>query len=83
MAQLDDAQVAAPRPWIVRGEHLPQHLPFRERMLLLRGLAPGAERDLFLYPEPHLRLGNLLGDPASLPDADVAVDRLVLALSAG
>jgi single-stranded-DNA-specific exonuclease len=70
-------------PWSVQSAHLPVHLPLREKLLLLRALPPGPERDLFLHPDAHARLGHLLGDPSLLPDAAAAVDTLAAAIASG
>ncbi len=56
--------------------------PAREAAAL-RGLPPGSERDLFLHPEPHRTLNQLLGDPATLPDMPQAVARLRDAVEVG
>lgn len=74
---------AGPEPWILRSAHLPPDLPLREKLLLLRGLPPGPERDLFFHPEPHRTLNQLLGDPATLPDMPQAVERLRAAVETG
>lgn len=79
----DAAPNAGPEPWIVRSAHLPPDLPLREKLLLLRGLPAGPERDHFLYPAPHRTLNQLLGDPATLPDMPQAVTRLRDAVKTG
>jgi single-stranded-DNA-specific exonuclease len=83
MDPLDIAPEAGLEPWNVRSAHLPPELPLREKLLLLRGLPPGPERDLFLHPEPHRTLNQLLGDPTTLPDMPQAVERLRSAVETG
>ncbi len=79
----DEADYIWDGPWSVRGAHLPPHLPLREKLLLLRGLHDGAEREQFLHPDPYSHLGRLLGDPSLLPDAAAAVEVLAAAIATG
>ncbi len=72
----------APR-WVDRSASLPAHLPLNERLLLLRDLPPGHERDLFLLRDAHRHVRDLLGDPLTLPDMPVAVDRVLRAVGRG
>lgn len=83
MRLLNDVEMTERRHWRVRGQDISPDLSFREQILLLHGLGPGPEREQFLTQDAHLRLGSLLGDPSSLPDMPRAVDRILLALSAG
>lgn len=78
-----EPRTAPSPPWKVRGAHLPPGLPVVERLLLLRGLPPGAERELFLDGGVHKRLSELLGDPFLLPDAAAAAARITEALGSG
>lgn len=68
------------RRWSVLGAELAPELPLREKLLRLRGLPPGAERERFLIASPHTQLPRLLGDPLTLPDAEATVSRLADAL---
>ncbi len=83
MTALEDRYGAHLTHWRARDEALPRGLPIRERLLLLRGVGPGPERDLFLDPRPQRHLARLLGDPATLPDADAATERIERAVRDG
>ncbi|MDQ3328220.1 MAG: single-stranded-DNA-specific exonuclease RecJ, partial [Chloroflexota bacterium] len=83
MTLQDTVPYARSEHWIVRSAHLSPNLSLREKLLLLRGLPAGPERDLFLHPEPHRMLNQLLGDPATLPDMPQAVARLRSAVETG
>jgi single-stranded-DNA-specific exonuclease len=67
----------------VRSADAPPGAPLLERLLRLRGVAGGEDRELFLLPNPHLRLGSLLGDPLTLPDALQAARRVSAAMERG
>lgn len=70
-------------PWSVRTAALPAGLSLREKLLALRDIPDGQERDVFFHPAPHTCLPSLLGDPTTLPDAAPAVDRILSAIEAG
>lgn len=81
MRTLAGAEVAVAGRWVDRGRLLPAGLPLRERLLMLRDLPDGPERAEFLHPDPAGSLGRLLGDPATLPDAAAATQRLAHAIA--
>jgi len=56
-------------------------LPATEKLLLSRGLVSTHDRDLFFVENPLYQLGDLLGNPLELPDAEQAAFEILKAIN--